>query len=267
MSQWFKRRIGLTAALACAIASAAFAQSADVLKTAKEVGKEMSEWKYGTDESKKQIDETHFLLKVIERLEPKLKDDVKKRILMSDLKDEQTSRDEGGIVTKGDKRTKGAAQALVDAGLAHEVKLAEAKAGDILVYWINTKAYEESNKDEKDKSDKSDKSKDAKPGDKENAKAGDKEKDHAKAGEKTGKADDKGKDKAAGADKAAETWECRCGVIEKVEMNRKNEPKAWIYGAFKFTHGIGTMPKNGVRLVEADDRKCYVVRLGKPAKP
>lgn len=264
MSQWLKRRIGLTAALACAFASAAFAQSGDVLKTAKEVGKEMSEWKYGTDESKKQIDETHFLLKVIERLEPKLKSDVKTRILMSDLKDEQTSHDEGGIISKGDKRTKGAVQAIVDAGLGHEVKLADAKAGDILVYWINTKAYEENNKEEKDKGDKS---KDAKAGEKDHTKSGDKEKDHAKAGDKTGKADDKGKDKAAGDDKAAENWECRCGVIEKVEMNKKNEPKAWIYGAFKFTHGIGTMPKNGVRLVEAEDRKCYVVRFGKSAKP
>lgn len=260
MSQWINRRIGITAVLACALASAAFAQSADTLKTAKEVGKEMSEWKYGTDESKKQIDETHFLLKVIERIEPKLKDDVKKRILMSDLKDEQTSHDEGGIVSKGDKRTKGAAQALVEAGLAHEVKLADAKAGDILVYWINTKAFEENNKDEKDKSEKAknEKAKDIKPGDK--------EKDHGKTDEKA-KADHKGKDKSSADEKATENWECRCGVIEKVEMNKKNEPKAWIYGSFRFTHGIGTMPKNGVRLVEADDRKCYVVRFGKSAKP
>lgn len=228
----------LTAAITTLLAVCAATRAADVLKTAHEVGKELEGWKFGDNEKEREINEQQFVLRVVEKLAGAVKDDVKKRILMSDLPADAT-HDSGGIISKGDRRSRGLAAALVDAGLAREVKLAEAQPGDFILYWIKSRS-----------SGAGDDKGGAKPGEKEKAGGTDSSK------------------RASGGD-AAGAWACHCGVIEKIEKNNKGEPKAFLFGSHKFTGGIGVAPLRGVRLVDDNDRRMYVVRWtkGAPEQP
>lgn len=228
--------VALSSLLAARVASA---QSVDVLKTAHAIGKELDGWKFGDNEKEREINEQQFVLRIVEKLAGPVKDDVKKRILMSDLPAD-AARDAGGLVSKGDRRTRGVASALVDAGLAREVKLAEAQPGDFILYWIKSKSSSASD-------------------DKSGAKQGEKEKAGGTDSSK----------RASGGGDAAGAWASHCGVIEKIERNNKGEPKAFLFGSHKFTGGIGVAPLRGVRLVDDDDRRMYVVRWtkGAPEQP
>ncbi len=111
----------------------------DVLKVAQEVAAPMAKWTYGSDATKQQIDCVQFVLAVVKKLEPALSKEAETRILISDIKPEDAIADKDGLVSKGDAKTKGVQQALVDAGVGEAVKLDDVQPGDFLQYWMKKK--------------------------------------------------------------------------------------------------------------------------------
>lgn len=55
------------------------------------------------------------------------------------------------------------------------------------------------------------------------------------------------------------TWFGHAGLIEKVTITNGLR-RAFLYGSHKSTNGIGVAPKQGLRLVAAQDRRIYLVR-------
>lgn len=84
----------------------------------------------------KTITDKQFVLMVVEQLVPALSPAAKTRILMSDLTAEDVTADKDGPVRRGDPRTKGIQQALVDLGIGEVIPPAMAQPGDLVQYWV-----------------------------------------------------------------------------------------------------------------------------------
>jgi hypothetical protein len=94
------------------------------------------DWTYGEDPSKKQINCVQFVLAVVQKIIPSLPDSAKTRILISDLSAADVESNANGIITSGNSKTKGVQQALIDINRGTEVALTDAKAGDLIQYWM-----------------------------------------------------------------------------------------------------------------------------------
>lgn len=243
-------RFGVFTWLVAGLLSAAGAaqEPVDVLKVAHELGEEMKGWKHGTNTNNRQINAVQFTLRVVERLHPTLSKETRERILMSDLTEAQTTANKKKIITSRDKRTRGVAQALLDAGLAREVALEDARPGDFIQYWINPSrlAKEDDGREESDKP------------------QGEADKPEANTG---GDASSGVAPRPSGRvpGRPVDTWNGHAGVIERVERNARGELKAWVYSSHRWTGGVGVAPSQGVRLVDEGDRRIYIVRWNGPS--
>lgn len=139
-----KNLAGLTVALIAGVMflhGAETTEPVDVLARAHEMGGKLKTDgfvypKAGLPAGTKTIDCTQFVLRLVESLVPNLASKAKVRIAISDLDGEDVASNKEGIVTRGDERTKGVQQALVDLQRGEVVQNASAKAGDLVQYWM-----------------------------------------------------------------------------------------------------------------------------------
>lgn len=112
-------------------------EAADVLGIAKRLAAQKYKgWTYGSRQSEKQIDCVQFVLAVVqEALAQSLNADARSQILISNL-GSPGQKKLAALIEAEDARTKGVQHALVSIGLGSAIDPEDARAGDLVQYWM-----------------------------------------------------------------------------------------------------------------------------------
>lgn len=139
------QRYILTLILFCACNAALHASNPNspaTLQAAFKLGQKLEAdgWTYGSRADRKEVDCVRFVLQVLEsHFQMTFGSEFRKAVLIADLSAADAVRNKGGIITRGDVRTRGVQRALIESGMGHAVSLSDAQPGDFIQYWMKKK--------------------------------------------------------------------------------------------------------------------------------